>query len=301
MFNDPLTIRFLEGVATAFPLESYLAFADARNDQGGEVSISRPRRIDSKAEPNTGVAVFDGEPETQRLVSLTLADFLALVIGRSQDVGVLQAEDFDHSANHANSRSLRARGEAALAKALHPSITSGEFSDTSAASEALYGCQISLAGAGAPEAPSALRECLAAGVLALLPEWAHQARAAAAEAIHFSTAAIPAATVSAAVQTVAPVDSFAHAEMNGNSSSLGGFAMGSDDGAPRPPAATSINAWLCVGRHDGSSSAPEFQTEAHYDGCRGMSLRSSSLYSWIENACVLFRLRLQRQRASTKK
>ena len=146
-----------------FPLEAYLQFADEAGDDGGSVHISRPRKgpqSSGKANGSTESSfdVFDGHPELQNMVDMPLADFLALVAGRSDD-GDERSKDVDN----ASAASFRQHAEPAAVGQLirEPS---------------LYGCQIVLAGAGGASAnDSPLRQALASGAKACIPTWATKA------------------------------------------------------------------------------------------------------------------------------
>lgn len=55
-----------------FPIEQYLAFADAAGDDGGPVAVSLPRaggREDEASASGDAVDVFDGAADLQRMVS----------------------------------------------------------------------------------------------------------------------------------------------------------------------------------------------------------------------------------------
>jgi hypothetical protein len=56
-----------------FPIEKYLAFADAAGDDGGPVAVSLPRAALGEKESSASgdaVDVFDGAAESQRMVIL---------------------------------------------------------------------------------------------------------------------------------------------------------------------------------------------------------------------------------------
>ena len=184
------------------PVEEYLKFGDENNDDGGLIAISLPTKDSSVPD----MAIFDGSEEHQEHVHITLADFLALVSGRTSS---------------SSSDVLLKRGMDAIRKARNGT-------DTDDMTMPYYGCQIALAGCGAPQVPSVLRHALASGARTCLPAWAEEAITSAEEAISasFSTSDTPAF----------------------NSSS------------------SCINAWLCAGR--GGADVQMMRTEAHYDGCK---------------------------------
>ena len=242
------------GALSTLSFEALLNVAESAGDDGGSVSISRPRISDRGRKGSPSVAVFDGEPDLQRMLQVSLADYLALIEGRSgtsTETGGTAEDGGSDSASR--KQALLQRGEGALAEA----AVAAEGADVAVPATrtctrkaecgggacgggsdlgALYGCQIPLAGSGAPtpdeRSSGALRQAMAAGVLAILPSWA-TAAVAAAEAAILATAAC------------------------------------------RNDAETSsVNAWLCApppsGSHneDGSGTADDdtMRTECHYDG-----------------------------------
>jgi len=149
-----------------------------------------------------------------------------------------------------------------LAIAANRSASTSSSSSSSSTNEgSLYGCQIPLAGSGAPSPTSggggngALRQALAAGARACVPEWATVAIAAA-------DAAIEATAASTAAHCSEKDDD---QNNDGESEAAGGSGSSSCSSG----ATSSINAWLCAGRaEDGSSGTPAamMRTEAHFDG-----------------------------------
>ena len=182
-------------------------------------------------------------------VSYPLSKFLAIVAKRS--------------ANNSNSDDSRSSS----------SSSSGHSNSTHDGS--LYGCQIPLAGSGAPSLASggcgngALRQALAAGARACVPEWAAVALAAADAAIE--------ATAASATTTRGNGDD--DDECDDEESEAGA------DSSSSSGALSSINAWLCAGLTESESSsgtAAMMRTEAHFDGYHNLmcvELRRAKLRS----------------------